>query len=121
MPILRLVALGHAIMRDRGMGPAAGIVGNRDVLEFAGFTAKGFERLGRVNLGELSAWRVQREPVQEARDGGAVANMRRPGAANSTAFLRAFISAIGSAATAQSPPASLTRPSSFSGAVAART
>ncbi len=47
-----------------------------EILELARFAAKGFERLRGIDLGELALRRFGVEPVQEAHDRSAVAQMR---------------------------------------------
>src|SRR5262249_15359333 len=68
---------GDAVMHDRAVGARAGDGWKGDVLEQPGVAAKAFERRHGVDLGELAARGLAIEPGKKARDGGAVADMRR--------------------------------------------
>ena len=53
------------------------MVGNDTSLSSAGVAAEAFQRLDRLDLGEMAARRLAVEPGEEARHGGAVAEVRR--------------------------------------------
>src|SRR5262249_32233704 len=77
------IALGRdAIMDDRAVGTGAGDGWKGNVLEQPGVAAKAFERRNGLDLGELAAWGLAIEPGEEARDGGAIAQVRRARAGN---------------------------------------
>ena len=54
----RIALFRHAIVRNGGVGAGRDDRGKGDILQFAGLAPEGFERLGRVDLGELSARRI---------------------------------------------------------------
>ena len=71
---MRAVAgAGDAVMHDRAVRSRAGDGRERNVLEQAGVAAEAFQRLDRVDLGELAGRRLALEPGEEARHGHAVA------------------------------------------------
>src|SRR5262249_47786179 len=77
------IALGRdAIMDDRAVGTGASDGWKGNVLEQPGVAAKAFERRDGLDLGELAAWSLAIEPREEARDGGAIAQVRRARAGN---------------------------------------
>ena len=61
-------------------GPAPAMVGKETSLSSAGVAAKALERRDDVDFGQLAARRLSVEPGQKARDGDAVAPVRRCGA-----------------------------------------
>ena len=64
------------IMHHGAIRPAAGDGGERQVLEQPTFAAEAFQRLHRVDLGQLAGRRLAVEPGEEFRQGCAVAQMR---------------------------------------------
>src|SRR5262249_56291008 len=68
---------GEEGMRGGAVGPGAGDGREGNVLEQPGVAAKAFERRYGVDLGELATPGLAIEPGEKARDGGAVADVRR--------------------------------------------
>src|ERR1700730_2653831 len=75
---LRVGLDGHTIMRNGGIGAGGGDGRKRNVLQLAGVAAEGFERLRRFDLAEISARRMDGEPMQKVDHRGLVPQMRIP-------------------------------------------
>ena len=75
---LRVGLDGHTIMRNGGIGAGGGDGRKRNVLQLARVAAESFERLRRIDLAEISARRMDCEPMQKADHRGAVPQMRIP-------------------------------------------
>ena len=72
----RLVLRRDAVMHDGAVRPGAGDGRERNVLEQPGVAAETFQRLDRVDLGQLAARRLAVEPGEKARHRRAVAQLR---------------------------------------------
>ena len=83
LPILRLRALGDAVMHDGAVRPRAGDRGERHFLELLRLAAEGFQRHHRVDLGHAALGRFFRRTTQgSAITRRAVAQVRGARAAN---------------------------------------
>ena len=81
---------GDAVMHDRPVRPGAGDGRERNVLQQAAIAAEAFQRLHRVDLGQLAGRRLAREPGQEARHRHAVARVRGARACDLGVVLHGF-------------------------------
>ena len=109
MPMRRLDVAGDAVMHDGAVRPGAGDGRERDVLERAGVAAEAFQRLDRVDFGQLA----RRRFACRARRGSARSRRHRAVGARAPAisawFFTAFISVIGSAPRCGLPPCLVSR------------
>ncbi len=68
--------VGDAVMHHRAVRAGAGDRVERQVAQGSGAGAEAFEGFRRIDLGQAAVRRLARQPVQEVRQRGAVADMR---------------------------------------------